>query len=77
MKNLELSDPEAEALARELAWIVDGDRYPLSPRITVLGGILSKLRPGARPRATAAAEGLRATVERPIPETGLMVASAI
>jgi hypothetical protein len=45
MKNLELSDAEAEALARELAWIVDGDRYPLSPRIRMLKAVLAKLRP--------------------------------
>jgi hypothetical protein len=36
MKNLELTHVEAEALARELARIVDGDRYPLSPRIRSL-----------------------------------------
>jgi hypothetical protein len=45
MKILELSDVEAEALARELAWIVDGDRYPLSPRIQTLRAILARLRP--------------------------------
>jgi hypothetical protein len=45
MKNLELSDAEAEALARELTWIVDGDRYPLSPRIRMLQAVLAKLRP--------------------------------
>jgi hypothetical protein len=45
MKNLELSDAEAEALARELAWIVDGDRYPLSPRVRMLKAVLAKLRP--------------------------------
>jgi hypothetical protein len=45
MKNLELSDAEAEALARELAWVVDGDRYPLSPRIQTLRVVLARLRP--------------------------------
>jgi hypothetical protein len=40
MKNLELSDAEAEALAWELAWIVDGDRYPFSPRVQTLRAIL-------------------------------------
>ena len=53
MKNLELSDAEAEALARELAWIADGDRYPLSPRIRMLKAVLAKLRPEpARPVAS-------------------------
>ena len=53
MKNLELSDAEAKALARELTWIVDGDRYPLSPRIQTLRAILSRLRPEpARPAAS-------------------------
>jgi hypothetical protein len=45
MKNLELSQVEAEALVRELARIVEGDRYPLSPRIQTLRAILTKLRP--------------------------------
>jgi hypothetical protein len=45
MKNLTLSETEAEALVRELAWIVDGDRYPLSPRIQTLRAILQKLKP--------------------------------
>ena len=42
---LDLTDAEAEALARELSWIVVGDRYPLSPRIQTLRAILGKLRP--------------------------------
>jgi hypothetical protein len=45
MKNLELSQVEAEALVRELARIVEGDRYPLSPRILTLKAILNKLQP--------------------------------
>ena len=45
MKNLELSQVEAEALVRELARIVDGDPYALSPRIQALKAILNKLRP--------------------------------
>jgi hypothetical protein len=46
MKILELSDVEAEALARGLAGIIDSARYPLSPRIRTLRAIpLNKLRP--------------------------------
>jgi hypothetical protein len=53
MKNLELSDAEAEALLRELSQIIEYDRYPLSPRIRTLKEILGKLRPEpARPAAS-------------------------
>jgi hypothetical protein len=63
---LDLSDEEAAALTQELHDIVEGDRYPFSPRIRTLRGILAKLRPEparepppppkvyAPPRATAA-----------------------
>jgi hypothetical protein len=48
--HLELTDEQTEALIRELSQIIDGDRYPLSPRIRVLKEILGKLRPEpARP----------------------------
>ena len=43
--NLELSDTEAEALARELHGTINYARYPLSPRIQTLRAILGKLRP--------------------------------
>jgi len=39
MKNLELSDEEAAALVRLLNSAIDGDRYPLSPRVQMLQGI--------------------------------------
>jgi hypothetical protein len=42
---LELTDEQAEALIRGLRKLIDGDRYPLSPRIAVRRGILAKLRP--------------------------------
>jgi len=42
--NLELTDEEADAIVRELDGIVRNDRYPLSPRIQMLRGILAKLR---------------------------------
>ena len=43
--HLELTDEQTEALIRELSLIIDGDRYPLSPRIVVLKEILGMLRP--------------------------------
>jgi hypothetical protein len=43
--HLELTDEQTEALIRELSLIIDGDRYPLSPRIVVLEEILGMLRP--------------------------------
>jgi hypothetical protein len=64
--NLDLSDVETAALTRLLRDKIDGDRYPLSPRIRILKGILGKLAPEpareplpplkvyAPPRATAA-----------------------
>jgi hypothetical protein len=42
---LELTDEQTEALIRELSQIIDGDRYPLSPRIVALREILGMLRP--------------------------------
>jgi hypothetical protein len=43
--NLELTDEQTEALIRELSQLIDGDRYPLSPRIVALKEILGMLRP--------------------------------
>src|SRR6202030_985944 len=43
--HLDLSDEEAAALTQELHDIVENDRYPFSPRIRTLRGILAKLRP--------------------------------
>ena len=43
--HLELKDIPAEALIRELFHTIDGDRYPLSPRIVTLKEILGQLRP--------------------------------
>jgi hypothetical protein len=45
MQHLDLSDEEAAALIKELADITGNDRYPFSPRIQTLRGILAKLRP--------------------------------
>jgi hypothetical protein len=45
MTNLELTEEQTEALIRELSQIIDGDRYPLSPRIVALKEILTMMRP--------------------------------
>jgi hypothetical protein len=41
----DLTDEEADALARLLRDAIDADRYPPSPRVQLLKGILSKIRP--------------------------------
>jgi hypothetical protein len=43
--HLDLSDEETAALTKELHDIVENDRYPFSPRIQILKGILAELRP--------------------------------
>jgi hypothetical protein len=43
--NVDLNDEESAALLRELDHIIDGDRYPFSPRIRTLTAIRDKLRP--------------------------------
>jgi hypothetical protein len=45
MQHLDLTDDEAAALTQELHDIVESDRYPFSPRIRTLRGVLAKLRP--------------------------------
>ena len=42
---LDLTEEESAALARLLTDTIDADRYPLSPRIQLLKGILGKIRP--------------------------------
>jgi hypothetical protein len=42
---LDLTDDETAALARLLSETIEGDRYPLSPRIQTLKAILGKIRP--------------------------------
>ena len=65
MPHLDLTDEEAAALVQHLKRAIDGDRYPLSPRLAPVKAILAKLRPEpvgeplpppkvyAPPRATA------------------------
>jgi hypothetical protein len=43
--HLDLTDDETAPLIRELHDIVENDRYPFSPRIRTLRGILAELRP--------------------------------
>jgi hypothetical protein len=43
--NLDLTAEESAALLRELDHIIDGDRYPFSPRIRTLTAIRDKIRP--------------------------------
>ena len=42
---LDLSNQEIVALLAELDRIIDGDRFPLSPRIRTLKAIRAKIRP--------------------------------
>lgn len=43
--NLALTDDEAAALTRHLRSAIEGDRYPLSPRLAPLKAILAKFDP--------------------------------
>ena len=49
--DLHLNNEQADLLVAELDRIIDGDCYPLSPRIQALRGIRALLkRPARRPR---------------------------
>jgi hypothetical protein len=52
---LDLADDETAALAPLLSDAVDRDRYPLSPRVKTLKGILAKIRPEPKREPCAAA----------------------
>jgi hypothetical protein len=41
----DLTDEETEALVRVLRNAIDGDRYPMSPRVMMWKAILAKFRP--------------------------------
>ena len=45
---LDLTDEETDALARLPSRTIENDRYPLSPRIQLLKGILAKIRRSRR-----------------------------
>jgi hypothetical protein len=50
---VDLTDEETAALVRLLREAIDGDRFPLSPRVQVLRAVLARLRPEpARPAAS-------------------------
>jgi hypothetical protein len=42
---LDLTEEETDTLARLMRRTINGDRYPLSPRIQTLKAILGKIRP--------------------------------
>jgi hypothetical protein len=62
---LDLSDEEAAALLAELDHIIDGDRYPLSPRIRTPDGDPRQAAAAAGARTAAAAEGVCAAARGP------------
>jgi hypothetical protein len=43
--NVDLTDEESAALLAELDHVIDGDRYPFSPRIRTLTAVRDKIRP--------------------------------
>jgi hypothetical protein len=53
---LDLTDDETAALERLLRDSIDRDRYPLSPRVKLLKGILAKIKPERKARTPAAAQ---------------------
>ena len=42
---LDLNDEETAVLVSELDRVIDGDRFPFSPRIRILKAIREKIRP--------------------------------
>jgi hypothetical protein len=62
---LDLTDDETAALERLLSDAIDRDRYPLSPRVKMLKGILAKIR-SEPPKASLAPNGLEPKRE-PLP----------
>jgi hypothetical protein len=70
--HLELTDEQTEALIRELCHTIDGDRYPLSPRIVAVKEILGMMRPEpARPTPLSPATALRTAEQGALSETRL------
>jgi hypothetical protein len=58
--NLDLNDEETDALLAVLDRIIDGDRFPFSPRIRMLKSKRSARRSDQSRRTIAAVEALRA-----------------
>jgi hypothetical protein len=61
--HLELTNEQTEGLIRELSQTINGDRYPLSPRIRVLKEILGMMRPEPAGPAPLPRAGIRAAEE--------------
>jgi hypothetical protein len=59
---LDLTAEETAALLGELDRIIDGDRYPFSPRIRLLKDIREKIRPPPVREPPTAAQALRTAV---------------
>jgi hypothetical protein len=57
---LDLTEEETDALAKLLRRTIDDDRYPPFTSDTDFEGHFNEAPPRARPRALAAAEGVRA-----------------
>ena len=68
---LELTDEQTHALIPELSQTIDGDRYPLSPRIAALKEILGAATAGAGTRAVASVTTVRAAEHGAIPAATL------
>jgi hypothetical protein len=66
---LELTDEQVEALIRGLRKLIDGDRYPLSPRIAGAAEHSGAVAAGASSRAAAAATELRAAEQGEVSAT--------
>ena len=61
--NPDLSDEKTAALLRELDHIIEGDRFPLSPRMQTLTAIRAKLRPEQSPYRRRSITSHRASAE--------------
>jgi hypothetical protein len=73
----DLSDEDIADLAKLIMRAIDDSRYPFPPEVRRWKELLTKLRPEPDPRALAAAEGVCAAIERPIPATRLGLGLAL
>ena len=65
--DLHLTHEQAERLVAALDRLIEGDRYPLSPRVTALREIRALLKPyPERPPVSVAAALLRAAQQGPL-----------
>jgi hypothetical protein len=68
--NVDLNDEESAALLAEIDRIIDGDRYPFSPRIRTLTAVRDKLRPPPVREPLPPLRSYAPPSERQIPELG-------